>query len=447
MTLTPIRPSAGLSFLSILALTLALALPSARADEEFRPLFNGNDLSGWVPVNVAPETFTVRDGLIVSTGKPNGVLRTDRPYENFILELEYRHLVPQGNAGVFIWSDALPHVGRPFTRAIEVQILDGRNSDVYTSHGDVFAIQGATMVPDRPHPKGQMRSLPREHRAKPAPEWNHYRITCKDGTITLAVNGKEVSGGSDCVPRKGYICLEAEGSECHFKNIRIQELPSSNPSTEQTATLDQGFHSMYSGLDLRGWRLDEGHAGHWTSKGFILAYDGKSEARDKDLWTEKTYGDFMMLVDWRLPNKPVPRPRPVVLPSGDNATNPDGSVKNLEIPYAGDSGILIRGSVKAQINITCNTVGSGEMYGYRTDKKMPPEVRAGAIPRVKADSPPGQWNRFLITLKGDRLTVVLNGQTVIDQEQLPGLPPRGPIGLQHHGDPLEFTNLFIKELD
>jgi hypothetical protein len=432
-----------------LALIL-LSAPSwtgARAAEEFRPLFNGKDLTGWVPVNVAPETFTVRDGLVVSTGKPNGFLRTDRHYENFIVELEYRHLVPLGNAGVFIWSDALPFVGKPFSRAIEVQILDGRNSDVYTSHGDVFAIQGATMRPDRPHPKGSMRSLPREQRAKPAPEWNHYRITCKDGTITLAVNGKDVSGGSDCVPRKGYICLEAEGSECHFRNIRICELPSSNPSSDQTATLDEGYISIYSGVDLRGWKADPGHVGHWTSKGFILAYDGKSEAKDKDLWTQKDYGDVMLIADWRLPNKPEPKARPVILPNGDDATNPDGTRKNLDIPYAGDSGILLRGSVKSQINITCNTVGSGELYGYRTDKKMPPEVRVGAIPKVKADARPGQWNRFVVTLKGDRLTVVLNGQTVIERAQLPGLPARGPIGLQHHGDPLEFTNLFIKEMN
>ena len=417
------------------------------ADDDFRPLFNGKDLSGWVPVNVAPETFTAADGLIVSTGKPKGILRTERPYENFILELEYRHIVPKGNAGLFIWSDALPFVGKPFSRAIEVQILDGQNNDFFTSHGDVFAIQGATMRPDRPHPKGAMRSLPSERRARPAPEWNHYRVTCKDGTITLAVNGKEVSGGSECVPRKGYICLEAEGTECHFRNIRLQELPSTNLSAEQTAALDPGFVSLYSGLDLRGWRVDPGHAGHWQAKDFILAYDGKSEAEKKDLWTEKSYGNFVLIADWRLPGKPAPRPRPVVLPNGDDATNPDGSRKTLDIPYAGDSGILLRGLGKSQVNITCNTVGSGEMYGYRTDKKMPPEVRSGAIPKVKADKPPGQWNRFVITLKGDRLTVLLNGQTVIDQEQLPGIPPSGPLGLQHHGDPVDFANLFIKELE
>jgi hypothetical protein len=430
--------------------TAALLAVGGRAwadDEGFRPLFNGKDLSGWVPVNVAPETFSVRDGLIVSTGKPTGVLRTDRHYENFIVELEWRHMEPKGNAGLFIWGDALPAPGVPFTRGIEVQILDGRESANYTSHGDVFSIHGATLTPDRPHPAGWPRCLPSEKRAKPSPEWNHYRVTCRDGTIKLAVNGKEVSGGTNCNPRKGYICLEAEGSECHFRNIRIQELPSSNPSPEQVATLDEGFVSIYSGLDLRGWKSDPGHAGHWTAKDWILAYDGKSEAKDKDLWTEKEYGDFLLIADWRLTGKPVPRPRAVVLPSGDDARNPDGSVKTIEIPYAGDSGILPRGSGKAQVNITCNTIGSGELYGYRVDKKMPAEVRAGSVPKVKADNPPGRWNRFLITLRGDQMTVVLNGKTVIDRVPLPGLPGRGPIGLQHHGDPVEFANLFLKPLE
>jgi hypothetical protein len=186
--------------------------------------------------------------------------------------------------------------------------------------------------------------------------------------------------------------------------------------------------------------------GHWRSRDSILEYDGKSTAHDKDLWTDKEYGDFVLIADWKLPGKPVPRRRPVVLPSGDNAKNADGSARMVEMPYAGDSGILLRGSDKAQVNITCNTIGSGEIYDYRVDKTMPAEVRAGAIPKIKADSPPGKWNRFVITMKNDRVTVNLNGQTVIENLPLPGIPGRGPLGLQHHGDPVEFTNLFIKEL-
>jgi len=438
------------SFLISLGSVLVLALAgssSIRADEDFRPLFNGKDLSGWVPVNVAPETFTVRDGMIVSTGKPTGVIRTDRQYQNFVIELEWRHLQPGGNAGLFIWSDALPALGVPFTQSFEVQILDGHDGPNYTSHGDVFGIWGATMKPDRPHPAGWMRCLPIERRAKPSPEWNHYRVSCHDGVLKLAVNGKEVSGASQCVPRKGYICLESEGSECHFRKLRIKELPSTNVTPAETAALDEGFTSLYSGLDLRGWRSEVGHTGHWRPRDSILDYDGRSTAKDKDLWTEKKYGDFVLIADWRLPGKPAPRRRPIVLPNGDDATDPDGSAKTVEIPYAGDSGILLRGSDKAQVNITCNTIGSGELYDYRVDKAMPAEVRAGSIPKVKADNSPGTWNRFVITLKKNRVTVVLNGQTVINNVQLLGIPTRGPIGLQHHGDPVQFTNLFIKELE
>src|SRR5258706_43618 len=82
---------------------------------------------------------------------------------------------------------------------------------------------------------GWERCLPSEKRAKPSPEWNHYRVECRDGVLKLAVNGKVVSGGSECKPRKGYLCLESEGSECHFRNLRIKELPSSNPSADEVA--------------------------------------------------------------------------------------------------------------------------------------------------------------------------------------------------------------------
>ncbi|HEV7221250.1 MAG TPA: DUF1080 domain-containing protein, partial [Pirellulales bacterium] len=215
---------------------------AAGGDEpDWTPLFNGRDLTGWVNVNCAPKTFTVRDEMIVSTGVPTGVLRTEKQYENFILELEWKHLHPKGNAGLFVWSDPITAPGVPFCRAIEVQILDGLNTENYTSHGDVFAIHGAAMQPDRPHPGGWERCLPSERRAKPAGEWNHYRVECRDGALKLAVNGKVVSGGSRCSPRKGYLCLESEGSECHFRNLRIQELPSTNPKPEEIADEDQGF--------------------------------------------------------------------------------------------------------------------------------------------------------------------------------------------------------------
>ena len=141
--------------LTLAQVTTACTSGGPGADEEFRPLFNGRDLSGWVNVNGGPETWTVQDEMIVCSGKPTGVLRTERHYENFVLELEYRHVQEGGNAGVFVWSDPVPAPGVPFTRSVEIQVLDGVEHRNYTSHGDVFAIHGATLVPDRPQGKGK----------------------------------------------------------------------------------------------------------------------------------------------------------------------------------------------------------------------------------------------------------------------------------------------------
>lgn len=443
----------------VVALLISLSCSAVHAGEDgFKPLFNGKDLTGWVNVNCHPDTWQVKDGMIMTTGQPIGFLRTDRMYENFILEFEWNHQPrkdnKEGNSGCFIWADGLPGPGQGyFAKAIEVQVLvnleyrDKKTGAVTaSSHGDIFSIWGATCVPDRPHPTGALRCIPSENRAKGFGEWNHYRITAKDGVIKLAVNGKEVSGVSKCSQRKGYIALESEGNVCLFRNIKIKELPSSNPKPEEVAFDATGWERLYNYQDLKGWKDDPGHKGHWNPTGWRIVYDGKSTAKDKNLWTEKEYGDFEMICDWKLTGKPHKKMVPVILPNGDHEKGPDGKDKMVEIDDFGDSGIYLRGSSKSQINIWCWPIGSGEVYGYRMDKKQPPEVRAGVTPKVNADNKPGQWNRFHITMKGDRLTVVLNGKKVLDNAQLPGVAPRGPIALQHHGDQLEFANLFIKEL-
>jgi len=107
-----------------LFLSLILITPLAAQEEGFTPLFNGRDLTGWVNVNCAPETWTVKDTLLHCDGIPTGALRTERQYENFILDLEWRHLKPGGNAGVFIWAGPFSAPGQPFPRAIEGRVLD-----------------------------------------------------------------------------------------------------------------------------------------------------------------------------------------------------------------------------------------------------------------------------------------------------------------------------------
>lgn len=287
---------------------LLLTLAACASTGEPRLLFNGTDLSGWVPVNCAPSTFTVRDGLIVCSGKPTGVLRTDRMYENFVLELEYRHLKPGGNAGLFVWSDPLPARGVPFTRSLEVQVMDGVETPDYTSDGDIFSIWGASFTPDRPHPSGWERCLPSEQRARPAPEWNHYRLTCRDGVIELEVNGAKVSGGTRASPRKGYLCLESEGSEVHFRNLVIRELPPAGElRPELVAHEARPLRSLYDGLGLDGWTAADGRApdaAHWQARDWLLATDGQGGP----LRLAQPLGDFELQLDWRRPDSAATRP-------------------------------------------------------------------------------------------------------------------------------------------
>jgi hypothetical protein len=451
LTHTTARTSGSLILCFLLAGIMATRLAADDSEAGWTSLFNGRDLSGWVPINVAPDTFTVDDGIIICSGFPTGLLRTAQQYENFVIELEWRHMKPSGNAGLFVWGDGLPAVGSPFARGMEVQILDngfdrpGKN-EWYTTHGDVFPVQGARMTPTGRISKTGQRSFPLEDRSKSSPAWNHYRVEGIDGELKLSVNGKLVTVGKDCVPRKGYLCLESEGSEIHFRNIRIRELPSTNPASEEIANPAEGFRPLFNGVDFRGWKMEPGHEGHWQAVGGRLVYDGNSQAADKNLWTEDEFGDFVLVCDWRWPRKPTRRELPVILPSGEPARGADGNPQLATVDDAGDSGIYLRGSSKSQINIWCWPVGSGEVYGYRTDRNMPAEVRAAVTPRVQADRPIGEWNRFVITMRGDRLTVDLNGQTVIQEAPLPGIAARGPIALQHHGDPIEFTNVLIQEL-
>src|ERR1044072_3352531 len=260
------------------ALFLLLAISSARpADEEtFGSLFNGRHLTGWVNANCAPETWSVRDGLIHCTGHPTGALRTARQYENFILEAEWRHLSDGGNSGGLIWGTPSAGPGVPFLRGIEVQVLDhgyatqyekqtGKKPDWFTTHGDVFPIHGATMKPFGRH-NGE-RSFPSEERSKRSPEWNHYRVVCSNGVLRLHVNGKEVSGGEECNYRKGYLALESEGAPVEFRNIRIKELPPSAFPAQLGAPRELGGRPLFNGLGLRGWRTNESTATHWRVSG------------------------------------------------------------------------------------------------------------------------------------------------------------------------------------
>jgi hypothetical protein len=218
------------------------------------------------------------------------------------------------------------------------------------------------------------------------------------------------------------------------------------------------FVPLFNGRDLAGWKIPAGDNGHWRVVDGVIDYDAESEATgDKSLWTERSFGDFVLKVDWRLKATPYVNPSvPIIRFDGTHKKDAAGREIRIAVPDA-DSGIYLRGASKAQVNIWCWPIGSGEVYGYRTDRSMPAHVRAGVTPRRNADRDIGQWNTFEITMRGTRLTVVLNGEEVISRAELPGVPERGPIALQHHGEKqngvwiappslVQFRNLSVKEL-
>ncbi|MCB1209013.1 MAG: DUF1080 domain-containing protein, partial [Verrucomicrobiales bacterium] len=331
------------------ALLFASALtPVLRAaDEEgFVSLFNGKDLSGWRPVNVAADTFSVRDGMIVTTGVPTGFMATDRQYENFIIELDWRHMKEGGNSGLFIWGEGLPAPGVPYAKGIEVQILDlgyEKNKGAwewFTSHGDIFPIWGATMTAIAPTAKTGVRSFPSEKRVKPSPEWNHYRVECNNGEIHLSVNGKEVTVGKDCTPRKGFICLESEGSEAHFKNIRIKELPPTGATAEQTAEAYPGFVQLFDGKGLGGWKVTDAIQDVWKANGATFTAKADVKGSNLDLWTEKSYKDFVLVADWKFITPPKKKSVTKIAPNGEEPVlGADGKPEMIEVEEPADSGI------------------------------------------------------------------------------------------------------------
>ena len=110
---------------TFLTLLLASTTFAAEPDKDgFVPLFNGKDLSGWVNVNCHPDTFFVKDGMIICNGHPNGVMRTEKEYENFILHVEWMHMEAGGNSGVFVWSEGKPALPKPLPKGCEVQMLE-----------------------------------------------------------------------------------------------------------------------------------------------------------------------------------------------------------------------------------------------------------------------------------------------------------------------------------
>lgn len=332
-------------------------------------------------------------------GRPIGLIRSLRPYENFILEVDWRHLTEApsaaggkgttGNSGLYVWADPLPPLGNCFTRGVEVQVCNLGNGNWYTSHGDVFPIHGATMIPDPRFGVAGSRSMPIEFRGSKTGEWNRCRITCVDGTIQQEINGALVTAGFRSSPRKGYLCIESEGGPVEFKNMRLTELPGDpGLKPEQISmTLPDGTRTtcLFDGLSLDGWTASEGQKTEWTVEDRFLRCAGKAKG---ELSRQLPAGDFALQIDWSKGKNDRQEFAPVAL---------DG----LGLP-AGIPGDAIR---------------------------------------------PEGWNRVEIRVGAGKVSVTVNGKAAVAEQPLPeqAAAPR-VLRLLNPGHPVRFCNVLSTEV-
>ncbi len=421
MSLRSMRMAA---FSAALVVCCALIAPASVA-ADFETLFNGRNLDGWQLVGKAGPGYVVENGILVAPADGGGNLYTQKEYSDFVFRFEFR-LDKAGNNGVGIRA---PLGGDAAYSGMEVQILDDYDP-VYASLlpaqycGSIYKVAAA-----------------KRGATKKAGKWNTEEISAIGRRIRVTINGKTVVDADlnkvtdpatliahpGMLRSKGHIGFLGHGpSRVEFRNIRIRDL--SQPESDNVPP--PGFTALFNGRDLEGWKalvgdppsrarmtpeaLAEAQAKadiemrkHWIVKDGAIVYDGKNNS----LCTAKDYGDFELLVDWR-------------------------------IGPGGDSGIYLRGS--PQVQIWDRPEGSGGLFNNQKNPSRPLE---------KADLSPGQWNRFRILMVGEKVHVFLNDILVVRGvtmenywERAKPIYPVGQIELQHHGAELSFKNIYIREL-
>ena len=420
-----------------LATLFSAAIAQAAPEAGFTSLFDGKSLNGWKQVDKRGEGYGVKDGVIYCAKGGGGRLFTEKEYSDFVFKFEFK-LEDGSNNGLGIRS---PLEGDPAYVAIELQILDDTSSKYAGKlrpaqyHGSIYDV------------------VPAERGAlKKAGEWNEQEVTCIGRKIKVVLNGKtildadvnkitdpaKITKHPGLFRDRGHLGFLGHNDYLEFRNIRIKELP----TDEKDNTAPEGFTALFNGHDLTNWKgllagpndnpskraklspqqlqkaqaeADDNMRKHWKAVNGALEFDGKG----RSLATVKNYGNFEMLVDWK------------ILPKGD-------------------SGIYLRGTPQVQIWDVADTgnkrnkLGSGGLFN---NQKNP------ADPIKPADKPVGEWNRFRIVMVGEKVHVFLNGVLVVDNTTLENywerdkpIYPSEQIELQNHGNNLWFKNIYIREL-
>ena len=398
----------------------------------FIPLFNGTDLTGWMG---SVNGYEAKDGVMACKEKGGGGLLTAHQFGDFVLKFGFK-LTPGANNGLAIRT---PASGNAAYAGMELQIIDNVGYEKHHNyklnpwqvHGSIYGV-----VPAK---TGAL---------KPAGEWNQQEVRALGRKITVILNdqtivdadlstitetadGKGLKAHPGLARHKGHIGWLGHGARVEFRDIKIKPI---DPYTTGPHNVPpEGFTALFNGKDLSGWKglvanpekraamkpeelaaaqksADDDMRAHWKIEDDTLVFDGKGKA----LCTVKDYADFEMFVDWKIKEN-------------------------------GDSGIYLRGSPQVQIwDLNKHPEGSGGLYNNQKNPRNP---------LACADNPIEQWNRFRILMVGERVTVWLNGEKVVDNvvmenywnRKIP-IYPSGQLELQNHGNTLWFRNVYVREI-
>ncbi len=450
-------------------------------DEGFVSIFNGRDLTGWAGATTMYGVDEKEPGVLKCFPErklPKGVrgdLYTTRSYTNFVLRFEYC-MTPNGNNGLGIRM--VPGKDAAYDGMCELQLLDDGGSAYYDAQkkadklkpyqytGSIYGVFPALRDNFDKQIWGKEKNFAGggSYARRPG-MWNFVEVKVIGSEIEYCLNGylitkgdvSKYKGDGDTPDGKkhpglhnkcGPIGWLGHGCAIKWKNIRIKELPADAKMGEvcpsQTMKCPKGFKTYFAGneADMANWKgvtttegfdnpvvrnkataekraamqviADEGMRKHWHIRNGNLYFDGFRGGYS--LATANDFKDFEMWADWRL------------------------------VSITGDSGLYLRGTPQVQIWDAHNQwkIGSGGLYN---NQKNPSKALSIADKQI------GDWNRFHVIMRGDKVTVWLNGVLVVDNVTLENfwnrkesIFPSGQIELQCHGDPTEWRNIFIREL-
>ena len=421
------------------------------------PLFPSDSLEEWVNNQVKNPKFkkdhwTLKDGVLVTTGHPNGILYSKKKYRNFELKFDWKHHQYAKNSGLFIW---LKKVGKTLGQGTEIQILDpgyeitNAENNIpqwFTGQGDVFPV-GTKMTPFLPsanYTKGQKnRSFPTENRTKNFGNWNHYHITAIDGVVRLSINGKEVSGGYDIKPAFGPMAFEAEGGKVSFKNIMIRELPDDYKDKGGVLKKEIKFDKKFAKKAREKFLKENKNVLKFIDNTEATQHWGVFESKKKVeealkapslAVSKKKFKDFKLFIEFKL----------------DKNAN-----AGLLLRYKGKGDGAYNGMAELQIL---------DNRGSKYHKLDPRQYHGSAYGMVAAKRgyllPNGKWNYQEVTVKADTIKVVLNGHKILDaklseldakkffknKKHSNRLLKEGYLGLGGHNKGVYYKNIFLSEI-